>query len=354
MNNSLDTLLANSSDSYKYNTMQIAAFKILNSDTTFGINVNKVVSFVRWEDCTISFNVGAKTPALLGIVNIRNKTYPLIAFEEWLGIDYDKNEYKNIILCEFNQHIMAFPIKSIQRIYTKASDELEKSELFEGKISYITKIDKENFKNEKLQIRLAKLKRKVRINDKRTIDSDFSKNKKNNEQDEILSIENELSKLTKEKTEELCLILDVESLLADLFSIDENILKNSMNKFKTHFTKKILIAEDSRAAISILKKILEPTNVQAFFFTNGQELLNYLKTTDISNIGFILSDIEMPEMDGFTLLKNIKEKYPEIPVIMNSSMSNKGVNDKIDALGGEGFIPKTNPDQIISFVNKYC
>lgn len=354
--NSIEELLANSSDSFKHNTMQITAFKILGTDTTFGINVNKVISFVRWEDCHFSLNVGSSNQGIIGLANVRGETYPLVSFESWLELPFDINDYENVILCEFNRLQIAFPVKSIQRIYNKTSSELEKSDLFDGKITYITKIEKESFSDNKLKVKLTRLKKKKRIKElhKKEL-TPFMISLREKEEQEIKELEKKINSEKFERKEELCLVLDVETLISDLFKTEETLIANSVKNIKHNFTKKLLIAEDSKAATAILRKLLSNANIEYQFFTNGKDLLDFLEKTDLETIGVIISDIEMPEMDGFTLLKNIKEKYGEfIPVVMNSSMSNRGVHDKVKALGAEGFIPKTDPEAIVNIINKYC
>jgi two-component system chemotaxis response regulator CheV len=358
MDSSIESLIAKTSDSFKYNTMQIATFKIQNTDTVFGINVNKVISFVRWSDCQFSFPAGSEFKmgqSVIGLANIRGQTFPLVSFEVWMGMSYDINEYKNVVLCEFNKHQIAFPVKSIQRIYNKASNELERSDMLDGKITYITKVEKENNNNDKLLVTLSRLKKKVKIKElqKKSMTKLMEENR-NKDLKYIEEIEKQLS-VKEEKREELCLVLDVESLIALLFTFEESTLDKSRKLLNTNFTKKLLIAEDSKAAITIFKKLFEKSNLQYQVFTNGNDLLDYLKSQKTnSDIGFVLSDIEMPGMDGFTLLRKIKEMYPSIPVIMNSSMSNVGVHDKVKSLGADGFIAKTEPETIITTVNKYC
>ena len=77
---------------------------------------------------------------------------------------------------------------------------------------------------------------------------------------------------------------------------------------------------------------------------NGQLLLDRLFTMDPNEIGLIITDLEMPVTDGFSLINQVKSnpKYKHIPIIVNSSMSNKGVVEKILKLGAEKMVPKVN------------
>ncbi len=89
-------------------------------------------------------------------------------------------------------------------------------------------------------------------------------------------------------------------------------------------------------------------------FNNGKLLVDYINSLgdNVSEIPAIITDIEMPEMSGFTVVKLLKGslKTKNIPVIVNSSMT--GLNNKREAevLGADGFIDKTKSQNIIPLI----
>ncbi len=84
-----------------------------------------------------------------------------------------------------------------------------------------------------------------------------------------------------------------------------------MNKQKP--TINILAVDDVNSVLFLLKNQLRQWGFNPFTATNGHEALKALETNTIS---LIISDQEMPQMDGLELLKNVKSKYPDIPFIM--------------------------------------
>ena len=88
-------------------------------------------------------------------------------------------------------------------------------------------------------------------------------------------------------------------------------------------------------------------------FENGKLLVDYIfAMPDKSIIPVVITDIEMPEMSGFTVLQTLR-KHPEtkdLPIIVNSSMT--GANNKREAevLGASGFIDKTKSHNVVPLI----
>lgn len=76
---------------------------------------------------------------------------------------------------------------------------------------------------------------------------------------------------------------------------------------------RILVAEDNIINMMIAKKMLEDWRAEVITAENGAEAIDILKGD--TNFDIILLDLEMPEVDGYTAIKEIRKNYPEIPVI---------------------------------------
>ncbi|EQC45529.1 response regulator [Bacteriovorax sp. Seq25_V] len=77
------------------------------------------------------------------------------------------------------------------------------------------------------------------------------------------------------------------------------------------------------------------------FFLNGEECLKFLESKDMEGKHvLIISDINMPKMDGFTLLKNISNKFENAEVALSSAYDNTDYKEKGYSLGAIDFIPK--------------
>jgi two-component system chemotaxis response regulator CheV len=100
------------------------------------------------------------------------------------------------------------------------------------------------------------------------------------------------------------------------------------------------------------------TNIEHRMFNNGKEIIECLKSLDeegINDIGVIITDLEMPYVDGYQVLSYIKNspQFKHIPVFVNTSMSNEGVITKVEELGAVGFVAKTNPKEFIRQIEQH-
>ena len=117
---------------------------------------------------------------------------------------------------------------------------------------------------------------------------------------------------------------------------------------------RVLLVEDNLINQVIAKKILENYKSIVTTCENGQIALNALAQDDNYNI--ILMDLEMPVMDGYTALEEIKKLYPNLPVLAFTAtlLDNKMFNDLIN-LGFKDYVPKPfQPLQLVTKIKKYA
>lgn len=115
---------------------------------------------------------------------------------------------------------------------------------------------------------------------------------------------------------------------------------------------KILIAEDDKPMARALELKLNHSGFQVTIAKNGQEALNILQE---DKFDLVLLDLIMPQTDGFSVLKTLKEKHNDIPVIISSNLSQEGDITKAKELGAVDFIVKSNSSlkEIIELIKKY-
>lgn len=105
--------LDNMTMSHKQNVMQIAAFQTIN-DVVYGINIAKIKEFAMIKDAQVTQGLSAN-PYQIGIAVLRGESFPIINLVKWLGKDVPKGDelegYDIFIVCEFNQSLVAFPVK---------------------------------------------------------------------------------------------------------------------------------------------------------------------------------------------------------------------------------------------------
>ncbi len=116
--------------------------------------------------------------------------------------------------------------------------------------------------------------------------------------------------------------------------------------------KKVMIVDDSNAIRQSLAFTLKSAGYEVVEAVNGADALNLMKEHPI---GLFISDINMPEMDGITLLKNIKgdRDYKHTPVIMlTTEASGDMINEGKEAGAKVWMIKPFQPDQLLDAVKK--
>ncbi|MDK2968322.1 MULTISPECIES: chemotaxis protein [Lacrimispora] len=159
---------------------------------------------------------------------------------------------------------------------------------------------------------------------------------------------------------DLVTILDFEKIVADI-APETGIQVDDINKLgkRESVTKPILIAEDS----ILLTKMIEAALIKAgyenlTFKNNGQEAWNYLSQirddSDLDEkVSLIITDIEMPEMDGHRLTKLVKEdkKLKHIPLVIFSSMINQELMIKGKQLGADEQLSKPEITHLVEVID---
>ena len=169
---------------------------------------------------------------------------------------------------------------------------------------------------------------------------------------ELINSENQNSKVTYttyveiDKKDNLCTVFNAEQLLSDIGWTDIN--ASDLDRYVAtpiNDDKIILIAEDSAVAREVMNQFMKKAKANFIMSVNGGDLLDRLEEIDDPNsIGLVVTDIEMPGTDGYQVAKYIKEtaKYAHIPVVVNSSMTTDAVKDKMNRIGIDGFVGKTD------------
>ncbi len=114
--------------------------------------------------------------------------------------------------------------------------------------------------------------------------------------------------------------------------------------------RKILLVEDSPFFRNMMKNYLETAGYQVEDAENGKEALN--KLTIDPNFDIIITDIEMPEMDGFELIKVLKSDHNlnKIPIIVVTALAGEDIKKKVFELGAEGYEVKLQRDRVLETI----
>ncbi len=149
-------------------------------------------------------------------------------------------------------------------------------------------------------------------------------------------------------------MLDLESIIISIYGFDQNAESKNLVAFPEDF--KILFAEDSPLFRRKITWLMEMMGAKDFeIFENGALLLErftQLQSTG-KKIGLILTDIEMPQMDGFSCCKKIKVLSPETPVIIFSSLINDQIGRKCKEVGANESLNKEEFSRLHEIIEKF-
>jgi len=293
----------------KNNELQLLVFRVSEKkDSAFyAINVFKTREVVESKNHFLT-QIPSAHPLLEGTIILRNLQIPILNLPSWLGVTLSEDEINrsNILICDFNGIIIGLRIMSAYRVIKKNWNEMHAPDSYRFKDNGVV------------------------INDTRLEDGS------------------------------LCLILDYEKLLADvlpqaLVDVDkdiENLEEITMPDKLKYGT--VLIAEDSKTAQRHLIQLFQKAHINIKLFDNGKKLIDYINALgeSVKDIPAIITDIEMPEMSGFTVIQKLKANplTKDIPIIVNSSMTGDNNKREAEGLGANAFIDKTKSHNVIPLI----
>jgi len=161
--------------------------------------------------------------------------------------------------------------------------------------------------------------------------------------------ETPITGIVKSINDEVILMLDFEKILAD---IDPSLALKESKATKGLEGKKLVVAEDSTFLLKVVNESLVKAGATVEKFGNGQDALDYLQNTSIDEVYCVITDIEMPIMDGLTLTKQIKSNpnLKKIPVILFSSIANEALKHQGLSVGADAQITKPEIDKLVDLV----
>lgn len=101
--------------------------------------------------------------------------------------------------------------------------------------------------------------------------------------------------------------------------------------------KRILIVDDNPNMSSLLSEMLEVFDYDSVRASDGAEALSLLQE---GNISMVITDMRMPNMSGLELLREVKSRYPALPVVLISGYSVNEVNSQTSDVKADGFLGK--------------
>lgn len=286
------------------NRLELLLFR-LNGRQRFGINVFKVREVLQ---CPPLTSMPKLNPLVRGIAHIRGQTISVIDLSmATKGRKIEDLSNAFIVIAEYNRSVQGFLVGAVERIINTNWDAIMPPPQGSGRASYLTA---------------------------------------------VTEVENELIE-----------ILDVEKILNEISPLNAEVSSDVAEGLTTEGqeNKIIFIADDSTVARNQVKKALTSLGLEIELAKNGLEALKRLKEIaeeygDITKrVGVLVSDIEMPEMDGYTLTAEIKNtpELQKLHVVLHTSLSGVFNQAMVQKVGADDFIAKFHPDELATAVQKW-
>lgn len=157
-----------------------------------------------------------------------------------------------------------------------------------------------------------------------------------------------------EVEDKLVEIIDVEKVLAEVSPMNEKMSENVVSEEVAEEAKElhVLIVDDSKIARKQVSRCLEEVGVKVTALNDGLQAWKHIQELTDSGVRvqdrylMLISDIEMPEMDGYTLTTSIRNdaRIADFHIVLHTSLSGVFNKAMVEKVGADGFISKFNPD----------
>lgn len=287
------------------NRLELLMFRLVDRQR-FGINVFKVREVIK---CPVLTHLPHAHPVVRGIASIRGVTITIMDLAAAVGLNPVADpEGRFVIVAEYNRRVLGFLVDSVDRIVNLNWERIKPPPRGIGLQNYLTAVT--------------------------------------------------------EVDGELVEVIDVEKVLADVIGLKEDIdpaLSATANAGAAAgaVPPTVLYVDDSALARKQIRRVLDQLGVESISAESGRaayDLLLQMLETDPrpieQRLAMVISDVEMPEMDGYTLTKNIKE-HPALKrlwVVLHTSLSgnfNKAMAAKV---GADDLMSKFDPDELAGLI----
>ncbi|MGM0593987.1 MAG: chemotaxis protein [Pseudomonadota bacterium] len=271
----------------------------------FGINVLKVKEVIGCPHLTL---VPQSHPSVKGVAHLRGEPLTVIDLALAIGrpskVADEKGECSgSIIITEFNRSMQGFLVKAVDRIVVCDWKQVYPPPKASGVSSYITG---------------------------------------------VTEIDNKLVQ-----------ILDVEKVLGEVVGGELDISGEVLDGEESLQGRRVLVVDDSSLARNQTVQTLGALGVECILARDGLEAMNVLKERNMGEsnaepVEMVLSDIEMPEMDGYTLTAEIRQnpKLSDLYVLLHTSLNGAINTERAERAGADAVLTKFVPEELARAVHK--
>ncbi|MFN3545414.1 MAG: chemotaxis protein [Thiobacillus sp.] len=276
---------------------------VLGRSELFGINVFKIREIIPMPTITA---MAGSTPHKMGVVDLRGQIIPVIDLAGVAGCT-PKTGLNILLITEYARTTQAFAVESVEDI--------------------------------------------VRLDWRQVMSA---------EGNSAGGIVTSIARLDEENSDRLAQVLDVETILQQVMPPTEAPTEavDLQTRVELRPGTVILAADDSLIARTMIEQGLEAMGLPYLMCKNGREAWDQLQSIAAKaeaegksvqdRVALMLTDLEMPEMDGFTLTRNIKQdpRFSAIPVVIHSSLSGATNEAHVRKVGADGYVAKFAAEEL--------
>jgi len=273
-----------------HNRLALLLFR-LGSRQLFGVNVFKVQEVLPRPPL---FTLPQLPPAFVGAADVRGRSVPVLDLARAIGhaeADADAGEPSYLVVTEFNRSVQGFLVAGVERIINVAVEQIQPPPELGGECHYLTGVTRHNG--------------------------------------------------------ELIQLIDVENVLAE--SVPRTSDAGALTALPAGVGPRgVLVVDDSRVARNQIRAVLEQLGLEATLLSDGRQALEHLQALaqngqpPCERYAMVISDIEMPAMDGYTLTTEIR-RDPALRglfVLLHTSLSGVFNQAMVERVGADDFVPK--------------
>jgi len=282
-----------------HNRLELLLFRLYGKQR-FGINVFKVQEVIQ---CPALTQIPQSHPVVRGISNMRGKTITVMDLSMAVGGPPVRDTAgKFVIITEYNRRVQGFLVGAVDRIINMNWQDILPPPRGVAGGSYMTA---------------------------------------------VTQVDNELVE-----------IIDVEKVLTEVIGAQDEVSEGVLNSNHAEKGQHVMVVDDSSVARNQVKRVLEQLGVEYTACNNGKEALEQLKAwkedgRDLRGwLALIVSDIEMPQMDGYSLSAEIRKDpaFQDLYIILHTSLSGVFNEAMVRKVGANAFQAKWEPDRLAAMV----
>lgn len=278
-----------------HNRTELLMFRLGADQQRYGINVFKVQEVIH---CPPLNSLPNPHPLVRGIATIRGRTVPIVDLAKAIGKEpIEDIEHAFVVVTEYNNSIQGYLVYGVDRIVNMRWEDILPPPPGMGPACYMTAVTR--------------------------IDDEFV---------EIIDVEKVLQEFAGDSGD-----------AAQVSDCDSNDLDVS--------NMLILVADDSSVARTQIRRPLDQIGVESVLTKDGREALDLLRQWAddepemLQRLIMVISDIEMPKMDGYTLTTEIRKdpRLEHLYILLHSSLSGVFNEAMVESIGADRFTAKYDP-----------